>query len=127
MSCAFTKTSAGVTSNRLEPTNLFLPFDHPLEERLKSVLEVLDTLLLEARHLRFHEARDVVELLFRVERAPLRFRDDGERAAKLVWPKTALCAVRLVRLLRAPEVRIGVLPCVIYTNARAERELRGLV
>ena len=69
----------------------------------------------------------MVELLFRVERAPLRFRDDGERAAKLVWPKTALRAVRLVRLLRAPEVRIGVLPCVVYTNARAERELRGLV
>ena len=117
------RSSTGVTQIRVEWTNLFLPFDHPFEERFKGVLEVLDTLLLEARHFRLHEARDVVELLLGVERAALRLADEVQRARELLGREPALRAARLVRLLRASQVRVGILPCVICAHTGAEGEL----
>ncbi len=104
-------------------THLLLPRNHALEERLERGLEVLDTLALETRRLVLHEARNVVELVLRVERAPLRVRDDCERAPEHLRPELALRAVALVRLLRALQMCVCGLPHAVHADARAEREL----
>ena len=65
----------------------------------------------------------MLELLARVERAPLRVADELQRAAELLGREPALRAARLVRLLCAPQVRVRGLPGVVDADARAESEL----
>lgn len=66
----------------------------------------------------------MVKLLLCLQRTSFCFSDDGERAAQLVRPETSLCPVRLMRLLRASQVPVGILPCVVYAHTGAEGELK---
>ena len=54
---------------------LLLAHDHAVEEQLEALLEILDALQLEARHLALHQTRHMLELVLRVQHAALRLPD----------------------------------------------------